>query len=332
MKPQTKWLIFGAAALIGLVAAGSSWLSERANQLPQGLAVGNGRIEAEQIDLAAKMPGRIKQIGVREGQMVATGELLVEMDMAELLVGMDQANARTKLASQKRKEAEAIVQQRQSELQLAEHDLVRAKALTAKGHLSRAQLDQKQTARDVAYAVLGAANAAVETAQSQIAVAAAESRRIQAQIDEGRIFVPANGRVLYRLAEPGEIVGAGQPILTVLSLENIYMEIFLPAEQAGLLPIGADARIVIDALPEYAIPAKVSFVSPEAQFTPKQVETLSEREKLVFRVRVRIDPERVAERIKHVKTGLRGMAYVKLQEKTTWPDALEKRIPDELFE
>ena len=120
--------------------------------------------------------------------------------------------------------------------------------------------------------------------------------------------------------------------MTILSLDKVYMDVFLPAREAGLLPIGADARIVLDALPNYAIPATVSFVSPEAQFTPKQVETLSEREQLVFRVRVRIPQELIEGRIKHVKTGLRGEAIVRLNSQNTWPERLERRIPPELFE
>ena len=124
---------------------------------------------------------------------------------------------------------------------------------------------------------------------------------------------------MYRLAEPGEVVPAGGPILTLLSLENVYMEIFLPATEAGFLALGAEARIVLDVLPDYAIPAVVSFVSPEAQFTPKQVETLSEREKLVFRVKVTIPVELVAKRIEHVKTGVRGVAYIRLRPSVTWP-------------
>lgn len=138
--------------------------------------------------------------------------------------------------------------------------------------------------------------------------------------------------MLYRLAELGEVVPAGEPILTLLNLEDVYMEIFLPALEAGRVPLGAEARIVLDVLPDYAIPAEVSFVSPEAQFTPKQVETVEEREKLVFRVRVRIPSELVAERIDYVKTGIRGEAYVRLRPSVAWPAALERRIPPELFE
>ena len=160
-------------------------------------------------------------------------------------------------------------------------------------------------------AVLGTSRARVATATSQIAAAKAEDRWIATQIDDSTLVEQMPGRALYRLAEPGEVVSAGGPILTLLSLEDVYMEVFLPAREAGLLPIGAEARIVLDALPDFAIPASVSFVSPEAQFTPKQVETLDEREKLVSRIRVWIPPEFIKGRIDHVKTGLRGVAVVR---------------------
>ena len=214
----------------------------------------------------------------------------------------------------------------------AEHELERATSLLSNENISETVFEDRQTAYQVAEAILGAAEARVATADSRIIASEAEARRIQEQIKDSSLIAPAAGRVLYRLAEPGEVVGAGSPILTLLSLDKVYMDVFLPAREAGLLPIGAEARIVLDALPDYAIPATVSFVSPEAQFTPKQVETLSEREQLVFRVRVRIPQELVEGRIEHVKTGLRGEAIVRLNAQNAWPEHLERRIPPELFE
>ncbi|MEM7497648.1 MAG: efflux RND transporter periplasmic adaptor subunit [Pseudomonadota bacterium] len=302
------------------------------DRLPEGFVSGNGRIEAEQVEIAPKTSGRVERVHVAEGALVEPGAVLVVMDTAELDAGLDRAKAEVALARQGKAEAKAVVLQRESELRLAEHELDRARRLLASDHIPEAVFDQKETARDVAEAVLGAARARVETTTSQIAAAEAEARRIASQIDDSTLHAPMPGRVLYRLAEPGEVVNAGGPILTLLSLEDVYMEVFLPAREAGLLPIGAEARIVLDALPDYAIPAAVSFVSPEAQFTPKQVETLDEREKLVFRVRVRIPPELIAGRIEHVKTGLRGIAVVRLARSAEWPEELERRIPPELFE
>jgi HlyD family secretion protein len=153
-------------------------------------------------------------------------------------------------------------------------------------------------------------------------------RQVGAQIAEYTLKAAVSGRVLYRLVESGEVVGAGGNVLTLLDLDNIYMEIFLPAAAASRLEIGAEARIVIDALPEYVIPARVSFVSPEAQYTPKQVETQSEREKLMFRVKLRVPSEVVAPHVKKVKTGVRGVAYVRLDESVAWPAYLAPRLPE----
>ena len=325
----------GILAVTALLIAGAAtyeYISDNNEGLPDGFVQGNGRIEAEQVEIAPTLAGRVARVMAAEGSLVAAGDVLVEMDTDELSAALDRAKAEVALARQTKAEAEAVVVQRQSEQRRAAHALDRGRALLAGQNISESVFEERETAHQVAEAVLGAARARVATADSQIAAAEAEVRRIAAQIADSTLFAPMPGRVLYRLAEPGEVVGAGGPILTLLSLENVYMDVFLPAREAGLLPIGAEARIVLDALPDFAIPATVTFVSPEAQFTPKQVETMSEREQLVFRVRVRIPDDLVAGRIEHVKTGLRGIAVIRLARDSAWPDALERRIPPELFE
>ena len=331
MKTKTNVVLTAVAIL--LAGAATYVLSQKKDEeLPAGFAQGNGRIEAEQVEIAPTIAGRVAKVTAREGSLVVPGDILVEMDTDELFAALDRAKAEVALAHQTKAEAEAVVVQRESELRHAAHELDRATALLAGQNISETVFEERETVHLVAEAVLGAAQARVATAESQIAAAAAEMRRIQSQIEDGTLVAPMPGRVLYRLAEPGEVVGAGGPVLTLLSMENVYMDVFLPAREAGLMPIGAQARIVLDALPDYAIPANVTFVSPEAQFTPKQVETMSEREQLVFRVRVRIPDDLVSGRIEHVKTGLRGIAVIRLDENVTWPEALERRIPAELFE
>jgi HlyD family secretion protein len=104
------------------------------------------------------------------------------------------------------------------------------------------------------------------------------------------------------------------------------MEIFLPAEQAAALRVGSEARITVDSEPGRAVAAQVSFVSPEAQFTPKQVETRSEREKLMFRVKIQVPAELVQHYVERIKTGMRGVGYVKLDDNARWPDWLESGL------
>ena len=331
MQKTTGYIIAALVLLAGAAGLWASW-TDGQDTLPEGFVQGNGRIEAEQIEIAPMMAGRVAQVLASEGSLVASGDPLVVMDTDELSAARDRAVAEVALARQSRAEAEAVVIQRDSELRRAAHELERARLLLVGQNISEAVYEERKTAHEVAEAVRNAARARVATAESRIAAAEAEERRILAQIDDSALSAPAPGRVLYRLAEPGEVVGAGSPILTLLSLKNVYMDVFLPAREAGLLPIGAEARIVLDALPDYAIPAAVSFVSPEAQFTPKQVETLNEREQLVFRVRVRLPEDLIRGRIEHVKTGLRGIAVIRLDPGAAWPEPLDRRIPPELFE
>ena len=139
--------------------------------------------------------------------------------------------------------------------------------------------------------------------------------------------VDTDGGTGYRLAEPGEVLPAGGKVLTLLDLTDVYMTIFLPTSQVGRVNLGAEARIIFDAAPEYVVPASVSFVAPRAQFTPKEVETHSEREKLMFRVKVRIAPELLQQHIEKVKTGVPGVAYVRLDPAAEWPQQLRVKLP-----
>lgn len=123
------------------------------------------------------------------------------------------------------------------------------------------------------------------------------------------------------------MLAAGGRVLNMVDLADVYMTFFLPTEQAGLLAIGSEVRIILDAAPDLVIPANISFVASVAQFTPKTVETSDERLKLMFRVKARIPPELLAEHLEYVKTGLPGMAYVRLDNQQPWPATLMVRLP-----
>jgi HlyD family secretion protein len=133
--------------------------------------------------------------------------------------------------------------------------------------------------------------------------------------------------VQYRVAEPGEVLDAGGVVLNLVDLADVYMTFFLPTQDAGRVAIGTEIRLVLDAAPQYVIPARASFVADVAQFTPKTVETAEERQKLMFRIRAQIPPDLLREHIRQVKTGLPGMAYVRLDPQAEWPPELQARIP-----
>jgi HlyD family secretion protein len=208
-------------------------------------------------------------------------------------------------------------------------DLARSEELAPGGAVSREELDHDRTARDTAQAAVRAAQEKLNETNSAIAAAAASLQRIDVQLAESTLVSPIRGRVIYRLAEPGEVLPAGGKVVTVLDLADVYMTVFLPTEQAGRVAYGAEARMVLDALPGFVLPASVSFVSPEAQFTPKEVETRTEREKLMFRFKVKIDQALLEQHLEQVKTGVPGVSYVRLADGGEWPEWLAVRLPPE---
>lgn len=213
------------------------------------------------------------------------------MDTLEIEAQLARAKAQVAEAEDSVATAQSDILQRESNLKLAEQKYVRGQALINKRTISREEWDQLRAERDASKAAVDSEKARLRAAMHNVEAALAEVNRFQVQIADSTLKSPVQGRVLYRLAEEGEVLAAGGKALTLINLGDIYMEIFLPSRVAALVNIGADARIVLDAMPQYAGRARVSFVSPETQFTPKQVETPSERDKLMFRVKLHVPSE-----------------------------------------
>lgn len=322
------WIV--AAIAIAAAAAGYFYWQDQVNsRIPDGLASGNGRIEAVQVDISTKIPGRVEKVLVKEGDLVQSGQEVALIDTAQLKAQHLKALADIASAESQVAAAQATIAQARAELTLAEQELDRASRLVAQGHTSQETYDTRLSGRDVAKASLAAAEANLVSRHRSVDAARALAQEIKTQIDDALLVAPVIGRVLYRLAEPGEVLGSGGKVLTLINLSDIYMELFLPSAEAHRVSIGSEARIKLDIV-DFAIPARVSFVSPDSQFTPKQVETASEREKLMFRVKVSVPQELVLKHIDKVKTGVRGVGYVKLDGGTPpeWPEFLNKLPPD----
>jgi HlyD family secretion protein len=219
--------------------------------------------------------------------------------------------------------AQAALAQQEAARQAAEGALIEAEAHR---QAANAALAQQEAQKEAVEATVAVARIDVDQREAAIAAAAARIERITTEIKDSTLESPVRGRVLYRVAEPGEVLPAGGKVVTVLQLSDVYMSIYLPTEQAGRVIVGSDGRIVLDAAPDLVLPAAVSFVAPRSQFTPKEVETRSEREKLMFRVKVRIDPELLARHLEKVKTGLPGVAYVRLDPSAAWPEYLRVKV------
>jgi len=347
------WILIAIVLGVGAILGYRYWKSSQ-SALPEGIASGNGRIEAKLSDASAKEPLRVKEVLVDEGDLVRPGQVLVRLDTVtiEAELARDEAAvaaareefaaAKTAIASANADiaAANAGIAQQQSEIRLAQTEADRQRRMLAENATSKSLFDVRQTAvetskstlqsaqarADAAQAQAGAAQSGADAAQQKIQVALAEVERTKSRIRDATLVSPVTGRVLYRLVEPGEVLGPGGKALTIVDLSDVYMEIYLPSAQAARLKTGADARITVDYEPNAVAAGRVTFVSPEAQFTPKQVETKSEREKLMFRVKIQIPPDLVEHYVERIKTGVRGVGYVKVNSSVKWPDWLEKGL------
>jgi len=281
---------------IVVLAAGAAggyayWVQQQALRVPLGLARANGRVEVERVDVATKNAGRIAELRVNEGAAIEKDDILARIDTTELVAQLAGAKAAVHRAHQTVARAQADVTLREAELRLADVELKRGTELVRTNAITQADLDRRTAQRDVSKATLEGAKVAIEDGKAATEVAEAQVTQIEATIADMTLKAPVTGRVEYRLAQAGEVVGAGGRVLTLLDLTDVHMTIFLPTGQAGRVELGSEARIVLDGAPEYVVPAIVSFVAAEAQFTPKYVETASEREKLMYRIKLHIDPQ-----------------------------------------
>jgi HlyD family secretion protein len=324
IAPILALLVLGAGAAGGY----TYWAQVQASRVPEGFARANGRIEVERVDVATKYAGRLAEVRVNEGAFVQKGDILARTDTSEILAQLAAAKAAVHRAHQSIARAQAEVSLRDAELKLAEAELARVVELVRTNASTRAELDRRTAQRDVSKAALESARVAIEDAKAATEAAEAQVAQIEATIVDMTLKAPVTGRVEYRLAQAGEVVPSGGRVLTLLDLSDVHMTIFLPTSQAGRVELGSEARIVLDSAPEYVVPATVVFVAAEAQFTPKYVETATEREKLMYRIKLHIDPTVLQTYRGYVKAGMTGNAYVKMRSTATWPSSLMPRLPD----
>ena len=344
-------------AIAGLLFfAWSGWQKLASAGPGDGFISGNGRIEATEVNISTKLAGRIDDILVDEGDFVTAGQPLASMQLDTLQAQRDEAvaslhQAETNVAAAEAQvalresdavAAQALVGQREAELDAAQRRLTRSSTLSKEGAASLQELDDDRarvrgaqaalaatTAQsNASQAAISAARAQLVGAQSAVKAASAAVARIEADIRDSELRSPRDGRVQFRIAQPGEVLGAGGRVLNIVDLSDVYMTFFLPSEVAGRIAIGTEVRLVLDAAPEMPVPATVSFVASTAQFTPKTVETASERQKLMFRVKAQIAPELLRQHLTQVKTGLPGVAWVKLDTNTAWPASLSSPLTE----
>ncbi|MDX9735129.1 MAG: efflux RND transporter periplasmic adaptor subunit [Thermoanaerobaculia bacterium] len=298
---------FAAAVFLPLLLAGC-------REAGDGAATRlNGRIEAPVVDLAPKVSGRVLEVKVREGDRVKAGDLLVTLDLGEIALSVERdrdalgsASARLRdlqsgSRSQEVAAAEADLADKKAALELARKELARQEALMAKKvgiprDLDRARTELERTiaarsasAERLALAREGFRRFQTEGARADVRRAETILKQSETIVREAEILAPADGVVLHRMAEPGLLLGAGQPALTLAFADRLYVRTFVPETRLGRVRPGLAAQVFVDAFPGRSFPARVTEISPTAEFTPKAVETREERVNLVYAAKVDLD-------------------------------------------
>ena len=347
-----KTILITAAAVIAAGVGIYFYNAEQEAKIANAkFASGNGRLEATEISISSKLAGRIDKIMVEEGDYVKKDQKLVQIQTNVLQAELDQAKAALAKAVAAEKSAQtqvsvkiaerdaalAAVKEKESYLVGTRKRYARSKTLEEAKAQSKQTFENHETDYLMAQSALAKAKALVKQAEAEIQKAKADAAgskaevqaakadiaRIQADIDDSLLLAPREGRIQYKIAQGGEVVSSGGRILNLVDLTDAYMTFYLPERLAGKVHNGAEVRLLFDAQKNIPIPARVTYVASVAQFTPKTVETQSEREKLMFRVKAKIDPALLRKYINWVKTGVPGVAYVKLDPKAPWPKNLQ---------
>jgi HlyD family secretion protein len=273
----------------------------------------SGRLEAPVVDLAPKVAGRVVEVKVREGDRVKAGDLVARLDLGETALaperdakGLESAEARfndLKVGSRSAEiaQAEADVADKRAAVELARRELERQEILLSKKVGTQRDTDTARTTMERAVANAKMASDRLEllregfrqwqTEQARADVSRARTvlKQSESVAREAEIHAPADGVILHRMAEPGLLLGAGQPAVTMAFADRLYVRTFIPEAQLGRVRMGSAAEVSVDAFKGRTFPAKVTEISPDAEFTPKPVDTSRERVNLVYAAKVDLD-------------------------------------------
>lgn len=324
MKNKLRWGLL--ALLIVLLGAAALWWGYgRGERWPADIAHANGRLEMARVDVAVKYGGRVVELPVHEGDVLAAGATVARQDDAELRAQLEAAMAARARAADAARRAQAETGARIARQRMARLEWSETVKLFSEGQVSAVERDRRRITLDGEQAGVDGARAALGEARAAIAEADAQVARLKAVLAETTVRAPLAGRVEYRVVEVGTVLPPGGRVVSLLNPDDIYFTVFLPGPQAGRLAIGAQARIVLDAFPGEVIPARIGYVAGEAQFTPKYVETEGERAKLMYRVKLQLPVEVARKLAPRLKAGMTGEGYVRMDPAKPWPATLDSR-------
>ena len=267
---------------------------------------------------------------------VNQADAVIAAKKAQLQIALDNLN-NTKALRKDNLVSIAELQQREQAYQAAKAEVLAAQAAKAQaaagGTEAQAGIAEAQSGIAEAKAAVAEAQAGINQAQAGIEQAQAGINQAQSQINRVKsiqsdmyVRAPQAGRVEYRIVEVGNVIAPGSKVVTLVDPNDVYLEIFLPTDSSNQVQIGSPARIVLDGI-KAVLPAKVSFVANQSQFTPKSVETKNEREKMMYRVKLSLDPQVASRYQTLLKGGMTAQGYVQLDPSKAWSKDLEVNMP-----
>jgi len=301
---RVKIIVLCLAVLGGLSCAGNA---------AKDIISASGTIETVEVHVASKVSGELLELAVEEGTRVKTGDKLAVVDHATLDIQLRQAEAGVRLAEAQRallvkgarsediRQAEEVYRQAQAALNVAEDDARRMRELVRTGSVTPKQREDAEARLTIATAQQSAGAEAlkkIRTLARPEEIQAAEARLAQAvgavdllkkTISDCTIMAPAGGIVTHKAVEPGELVTPGATIVTLAELDSVYVMIYVTENELGRIRLGGPAEITIDSFSDKVFEGRITYISPQAEFTPKNVQTKQDRVKLVFGVKVEIE-------------------------------------------
>lgn len=317
--------------IIILGAGFAYWKMEQRNlNQYNGIAAVNGRLTLDRIDIATLYAGRIENIYVKEGDFVEKNQPVAKISSTQADAQLKLAEAQKQRALEAVKRADAEIKAYEQKVSLAKLELNNAQKLKKEKLISATEVEKRQSAYQVAIASMNAAKSAKGEALAAVSQAEAQIQQVSETINDLTIKSPISGRVEYKIADIGNVLPAGAKVVSVLDVTNVYINVFLPSYQSNGVSIADESRIIIDGI-DAVLPAKVTYIASNAQFTPKSVETTEEREKLMFKVKLQVPEEFAKKYPRLLKGGMTAVGYVKYDNQMSWPETLAVKNPQELM-
>ena len=280
---------------------------------PGGLLILHGRVEGKEINIGSKVQGRIIRLYKRESDPVKKGELLAELRPDEYLAMLSSAQKEVQAAEETVLMAQSYLIKSQAKLEQAKRDLERYRALFQEGLVSKRDLEIAELNFTSALSELKVNEKYVAQAKAKQSSALQRLKEVEVSYRETKIYAPADGVILSRVAEEGEVVNPGQVIYTMVDLNKLYIKVYIPEPELGKVKLGQQARVYVDAYPDRYFNGTLTRVYEQAEFTPKNVETKDERVKLVFGAEVSVEnPEGL------LKPGMPADVVLKIDPKAEW--------------